>query len=276
MGAGGHSLALLEAAGPRARVLGLDADPLALEIAARRLAARAEQVTLVRGDFRDVEQICRASGFTDLQGLVMDLGLSSMQLADEGRGFSFRGQGALDMRFGPDRDVTAADWLNEAGVREIAAALRRYGEEPFAGRIARQIEAARPLDTAADLADAVSRAVPQRKLADSLARTFQAVRILVNDELQALMEALPQVVGLLGTGGRMAVISFHSLEDRLVKQFMRRECQGCVCPPELPRCVCGRQPIVKLVTRKAIVPDPEEVARNPRSRSAKLRVAERL
>ncbi|MHB0876575.1 MAG: 16S rRNA (cytosine(1402)-N(4))-methyltransferase RsmH [Anaerolineae bacterium] len=276
LGAGGHSLALLEAAGPQARVLGIDADPLALAIAARRLADHRDQVFLAQGNFRHLEQICRDNGFAAVQGLVLDLGLSSMQLADEERGFSFRSQGALDMRFGPEAEATAAEWLNGMSAAEIATLLRRYGEEPFAARIAREVEEARPLATAAELAAAVGRAVPQRKLTDSLARVFQAVRILVNDELEALTEVLPQAEELLAVGGRMAVISFHSLEDRTVKRFMRRESQGCVCPPELPRCVCGRQPTLKLVTRKAIVPDAEEMARNPRSRSAKLRVAERL
>lgn len=276
VGAGGHSLALLEAAGTQARLLGIDADPLALRIAAERLRHHSSQVTLVQGDFRHLEAICREKGFGSVDGLVMDLGLSSMQLADEARGFSFRGHGRLDMRFGPDRETTAADWLNAAAADDIASVLRRYGEEPFAARIARQVVAARPLETAADLAAAVMQAVPQRRAADSLARTFQAVRILVNDELQALAQALPQALSLLEAGGRLAVISFHSLEDRLVKQFMRRESQGCVCPPELPRCICGRKPTLKLVARKAIVASEEEVTLNPRSRSARLRVAEKL
>lgn len=276
VGAGGHALAVLEAAGPQARLLGIDADPLALGIAERRLQDHTNQVVLVRGNFRDLAQICAANGFAAVHGVVLDLGLSSMQLADEERGFSFRSQGALDMRFGPEVEATAAQWLNEMSVAEIVATLRQYGEEPFAGRIARQIEAARPLRTAADLAAAVGRAVPQRKRNDSLARVFQALRILVNDELETLDETLPQVESLLAVGGRMAVISFHSLEDRAVKQFIRRESKGCTCPPELPRCVCGRQPALRPVTRKAVTPSAAEVAGNPRSRSAKLRVAERL
>jgi 16S rRNA (cytosine1402-N4)-methyltransferase len=276
VGAGGHALAILEAAGPEARLLGIDADPLALGIAAQRLTDHRDQVVLVQGNFRHLEQICAANGFSGVQGVILDLGLSSMQLADAERGFSFRGQGALDMRFGPEVETTAAEWLNEMSATEIVQTLRQYGEEPFAGRIARQIEAARPIETAADLAAAVARAVPQRKLTDSLARVFQALRILVNDELRALQETLPQVEAVLGPGGRMAVISFHSLEDRTVKQFMRREIKGCICPPELPRCVCGRQPTLRAVTRKALTPDAAEVAANPRSRSAKLRVAERL
>jgi 16S rRNA (cytosine1402-N4)-methyltransferase len=276
VGAGGHALAILEAAGPQARLLGIDADPLALAVAARRLEGHHDQVVLVQGNFRHLEPICAANGFAAVQGLVLDLGLSSMQLADQERGFSFRGDGALDMRFGPEVEATAAEWLNDMSAADVAATLRQYGEEPFAGRIARQIEAARPLETAADLAAAVARAVPQRKLADSLARVFQAIRILVNDELRVLEEALPQAESLLAPGGRMAVISFHSLEDRTVKQFVRRESKGCICPRELPRCVCGRLPTMRPVTRKVVVPDAAEIAGNPRSRSAKLRVAERL
>lgn len=276
LGAGGHADAVLEAAGPAARLLGIDADPVALAIARKRLERHGPRATIVHGNFRELGAICRRHGFDAVTGVLLDLGLSSMQLADESRGFSFRAGGPLDMRFGAGSGASAAEALRHLDEGELVRVLRHFGEEPFARRIAREVTLAMPVRTAEALAAAVERAVPRPKLADALARTFQALRVYVNEELEALSEALPQAVAVLAPGGRLAVISFHSLEDRIVKQFFRRESRGCLCPPEVPRCICGHTAALRLVTRKPITPAPDEVAANTRSRSAKLRVVERL
>lgn len=276
LGAGGHAAAILRAAGPQARLLGMDVDPLALDLARRNLAEFAERVVLVHGNFRHLEGIARQEGFVPANAVLLDLGLSSMQLADEARGFSFRGQGPLDMRFDTTRGTTAARILNQVSEKEIADLLWRFGEEPFSRRIARQVRRGRPVDAAEDLAEAVRRAVPPAKLNDSLQRTFQALRIAVNEELEALPEALEQAVAVLGSGGRIGVISFHSLEDRIVKRFIRRESSACLCPPGLPRCVCGHSPRLKAVTHRPVTSSAAELERNSRSRSAKLRAAEKL
>lgn len=276
VGAGGHTAAILAAAGPSARVLGLDADPAALAVARRNLVEYEAQVTLVHSNFRHLADVVRRVGFPPADGILLDLGLSSMQLADEERGFSFRLGGALDMRFDPRTRRTAADLVNQLDAKELARILRRYGEEPLARHIAHQIVESRPVRSADELAEIVTRAVPRRRAADSLARTFQALRIAVNEELDALSEGLAQAVDLLKPGGRLAVISFHSLEDRIVKQFLRDESATCTCPPEMPVCVCGTQPRLRLVNRRPIFPSEQEVQANPRSRSARLRVAERI
>ena len=277
VGAGGHAAALLAAAGPEARLLGLDADPGALGVARRNLAEYGGQVELVQSNFRHMASVARRTGLAPFTGILLDLGLSSLQLADAERGFGFRTQGRLDMRFDPAQGVAAAEMLNRLGESEIARLLRDFGEEPAARRVAREIARSRPLRTARDLAEAVTRAVPAaRSREDVLARVFMAVRIAVNDEFGALQEGLEQALGLLAPGGRIAVISFHSLEDRIVKRFMARESRGCLCPPGLPACVCGHRASLRLITRKPVVPEEAEVRRNPRSRSAKLRVAERL
>jgi 16S rRNA (cytosine1402-N4)-methyltransferase len=212
----------------------------------------------------------------------MDLGLSSRQLADAERGFAFRQSGPLDMRFDPSQGQSAGALVNHASETELADLLWRYGEERQARRIARAMVAARPLTTTKQLAELVSRTVRHRQRAKGrrdrihpATRTFQALRIAVNDELEALTQALPQALDVLRPGGRLAVISFHSLEDRIVKRFFRQEAQDCICPPEVPVCVCQHQAQLALITRKPIQPAPEERARNPRSRSAKLRVVER-
>ncbi|MGQ9552779.1 MAG: 16S rRNA (cytosine(1402)-N(4))-methyltransferase RsmH [Anaerolineae bacterium] len=275
VGAGGHAEAILTAAGLTAELLGIDTDPLALAAARERLTQFCSQVILLQGNFRRLAEIAKRHGFEQVNGIVLDLGMSSMQLADETRGFSFKSRGVLDMRFDPSQGITAAEFLNSGTEREIAGVLRAFGEEPLARRIAKQIVSLRPIRTSDDLAHAVRLAVPPARVADALARVFQAVRIAVNDELEALQEALKQAVSLLVPGGRLAVISFHSLEDRIVKRFLKRESATCLCPPELPRCVCGHQPRMRLVTRAPIVPGLAEVERNPRSRSAKLRVAEK-
>ncbi len=279
-GGGGHAEAMLQATGPDGRLLGLDADTEAIARVRLRLAAYADRVTLIQTNFRELAAAATANGFTAVDAILLDLGVSSYQLGDPARGFSFLSDGPLDMRMDPRGDLTAAEIVNEWPQEELANVIYRYGEETHSRRIARAIVAARPLRTTAELAEVVAGG-PNRPSGriHPATRTFQALRIAVNDELGALEAALPQALGLLAAGGRVAVIAFHSLEDRIVKQFMQREARDCVCPPDLTRvglCRCGHKATVRIITRKPIPPDEGEVIANPRSRSAKLRIAERL
>jgi 16S rRNA (cytosine1402-N4)-methyltransferase len=277
VGMGGHSAAILGAAGPGARLLGIDADPVALANAARVLLSFGDAVLLEEGNFRHIGSMAEDLGFIGVDGVLLDLGLSSLQLNTAERGFSFRGAGPLDMRFSPHQQLSAADLVNTCPEQALADLIFRFGEEPASRRIARQIVAHRPIATGEELAAIVARSVGgRRKGIHPATRTFQALRIAVNDELNALRDALPQALGLLRPGGRLAVISFHSLEDRIVKQFFQQEARGCVCPPRTPVCVCGLAPRLRPVTRRPLRPGLEEVSRNPRSRSATLRVAERI
>jgi 16S rRNA (cytosine1402-N4)-methyltransferase len=277
LGLGGHATALLEAAGPEARLLGLDKDLDSLAEAGRRLARFGDRALLRHADFRAMAQQAAALEPGGFDTLLMDLGVSSPQLDRAERGFSFMQDGPLDMRMDPSQGPTAAEWIDAADEAELTRVLFEYGEEREARRIARAIIKGRPFATTLQLAQAVERAAPRRgERLHPATRTFQALRIAVNDELAALSEALPQALALLKPGGRMAVISFHSLEDRLVKQFMAREAAGCICPPGMPECRCGHRASLKLVTRKPVAAGDAELKSNPRSRSAKLRVAERL
>jgi 16S rRNA (cytosine1402-N4)-methyltransferase len=254
----------------------LDADPEAVEYSRQVLAPFGHRAKLHVANFRDLEAVAVAHGFARANGLLMDLGISSRQLADAGRGFSFSQNGPLDMRLDPNQGKSAADLVNHLSEEELADILWRYGEERYARRIARAIAKARPLDTTAQLATLVARTVGRRERIHPATRTFQSLRLAVNDELNSLIEALPQARDLLAPEGRMAVISFHSLEDRIVKQFFRRESRDCICPPEIPVCGCQHQATLKITNRKPIRPKDIEVAANPRSRSARLRIAERL
>jgi 16S rRNA (cytosine1402-N4)-methyltransferase len=223
--------------------------------------------------------MARINGFVPADGILFDLGFSSLQLADPARGLAFTVDGPLDMRLDPTKEGnTAADLVNHLASEELAALLYRYGEEQQARRIAAAIVAARPLCTTGELAAVVEEAVGRRRREriHPATRTFQALRIAVNDELAVLEAALPQAVEILAPGGRLAVISFHSLEDRLVKRFFRRESRDCICPPEAPACTCDHRATLRLVTRKPIRPTADEAAANPRARSARLRVAERM
>ncbi len=277
VGAGGHALGILERTAPHGLLLGLDRDPHALRIAARRLARYGQRVILRHGTFAQLSSHLDSLGWSAVDGVLLDLGLSSIQLDDPARGFSFQGDGPLDMRFDPQAPLTAADLVNGLSEDELAELIRRYGEEPRARRIARAIVAERPMRSTAHLAQVVAAAVGRRKgRIHPATRTFQALRIAVNDELKVLEEGLEQAVGCLAPGGRLVVIAFHSLEDRIVKRFLRRESTDCLCPPQRPACTCGHRRSLRLVTRKPIRPSQEEVARNPRARSARMRVAERL
>ena len=274
---GGHAAVIMEECTPGGILLGIDADPSALKVARERLRSYGADVILVNENFKYLESIAGRHGFRPVNGIIFDLGMSSLQLEDPLRGFSFQHDSPLDMRFGPNQAVTAADIVNGYGERELAQLLFKYGEEGRGRQIARSIVRNRPVRTTLELARIVEKVVGrERGRIHPATRTFQALRIAVNEELENLELALEQAVRLLGTGGRLVVISFHSLEDRLVKNFLRREAQGCLCSPEVPACTCGHTPQLKVMTRRAVRPSQEELQSNPRSRSAKMRVAERV
>lgn len=283
-GGGGHTRELLTATAPDGVVLALDADPAAI---ARAEAMRADGPTLgsrlipVQGNFAGMAEIAREQGLAPVAGVLLDLGLSSFQLDAPERGFAFRLDGPLDMRFDPTRGVPASELVNTLPETELADLIWRFGEEPGSRRIARAVVRERssaPIESTAQFAAIVERALGGRRGRDThpATRTFQALRIATNDELSVLEEALLGAVEVLAPGGRLAVIAFHSLEDRQVKRFIERESATCVCPPELPICVCNHQPRLMKVTRRAVRPSADEAAANPRARSAVLRVAERL
>jgi 16S rRNA (cytosine1402-N4)-methyltransferase len=283
VGGGGHTERILEAANPDGRVLGLDADQAAIDRVAQRLAGYGERLVLRQANFRELAAVAPAAGFDAVDGALFDLGLSSFQLADRERGFGFRTGGPLDMRFDTTRGVPASELLATLDADELAGLFRRYGEEPSAWKIAKAIVAARetaPIETAEDLAQLVETVSPgnprQRRRIHPATRVFQALRIAVNEELDALPEGLASAVDLLRPGGRLVVLSYHSLEDRIVKRFFAAERRGCTCPPEVPVCVCGHAPRLRLVTRPSMTPTQAEVDANPRARSARLRAAERL
>jgi len=284
VGGGGHAERILEATDPDGRLLGLDADGAAIARVRARLEPRfGDRLRLRQANFRELADVGPAAGFGAVDGCLFDLGLSSFQLADDVRGFGFRTSGSLDMRFDVGRGVPAAELLESLHGDELTALFRRYGEEPFAGRIARAIVAARrtaPIRTAEELAALVERVAPSRapgrRRVHPATRVFQALRIAVNEELDALDEGLAAALDLLRPGGRLVVLSYHSLEDRIVKRFFQAERRGCVCPPEAPVCICGRAPRIRLVTPRGVVPGEVEIAANPRARSARLRAAERL
>jgi 16S rRNA (cytosine1402-N4)-methyltransferase len=284
LGGGGHTERILEATDPDGRLLGLDADGAAIARVDGRLQPRfGDRLVLRQSNFRELGRVAREAGFDPVDGAFFDLGLSSFQLADTDRGFGFRAGGPLDMRFDPSRGVPAAELLATLDADELAALFGRYGEEPRAGRIARSIVEARrtaPIVTAEELAALVERVLPpnprQPRRTHPATRVFQALRIAVNEELDALQAGLAAALDLLRPGGRLVVLSYHSLEDRIVKRFFAAERRGCVCPPELPVCVCGRNPRLRLVTRRSVTPTAAEIEANPRARSARLRAAERL
>jgi 16S rRNA (cytosine1402-N4)-methyltransferase len=282
-GGGGHARALLAASAPNGIVLALDADAAAI---GRAMALGAEpgigeRLVPVHANFADLASVARARGIVPLDGILLDLGLSSFQLDAPERGFAFRFAGPLDMRFDRDAGEPASELVNTLPERELADLIWRYGEEPGSRRVARAIVRERetaPIETTTQLAEVVSRALGGRRGREThpATRTFQALRIATNAELAALEGALAGAIEVLAPGGRLAVIAFHSLEDRLVKRFIERESASCLCPPEVPVCICGHQPRLRKVTRRAIRPGETETEANPRARSATLRVAERL
>ena len=284
VGGGGHAVRILEAANPGGRLLGIDADPRAIERSTKRLAGFSDQAILRQANFESIGAVATEAGFEAVDGILMDLGVSSQQLDDDDRGFSFRSSDALDMRFDTRTGIPASEVVATYSEAQLADVFKRHGEEPHARRIARAIVAERdtaPIETPARLAEVVTRATPRpknqrRRRIHPATRVFQALRIEVNRELETLPAALDSAVDLLKPDGRLCVISYHSLEDRIVKRFLARERRGCICPPEIPVCVCGKEPRVANVGAQPQFPSDAEVATNPRARSAKLRAARRL
>jgi 16S rRNA (cytosine1402-N4)-methyltransferase len=277
LGTGGHAEAILEASSPGGQLLGIDADPQALSEARMRLRTYSKDAILVNENFKHLSDICSQYKFHPVHGILFDLGLSSPQLDESERGFSFQRDGLLDMRFNPFQELTASDIVNTFPQEKLAHLLKEYGEERKSEQIAKHIVEERPIKSTLKLAHVVMQAMGgARRRIHPATRTFQALRIAVNQELDNLDKALRQTIDILGPEGRLVIISYHSLEDRLVKQFLQRESKSCICPPGTPICVCGHTASLKLVTKRIIIPSPSEVHINPRSRSAKMRVAERI
>lgn len=278
VGAGGHATALLEASAPDGQVFGFDRDQNALEVARQQLARFGHRVHLFHANFDRLAQIAQTQSLPRADGILLDLGVSSMHLDQPERGFSFQADGSLDMRMDPSEGSTAADMINYLPEEELANLIYRYGEERLSRRIARAIVKARPIRRTLELAQIVARASKSggtgRAKIHPATRTFQALRIAVNDELGALERVLPQALEQLKPGGRLAVISFHSLEDRIVKQYFKQESQDCICPPGQPVCTCKHKATIHIITKRPITPSLVEIDANSRARSAKLRVVE--
>lgn len=283
VGAGGHAVAILEASAPDGQLFGLDQDKNALELARQRLAEFGSRVQLFHSNFDRLRQVAVQYNIPKAHAILLDLGISSMQVDQAERGFSFLADGPLDMRMDPTTGRTAADLVNRLPESELADLLYQYGEERQSRRIARAIVQARPIWRTAELAEIIAKATGGRPRGKHkggkgrihpATRSFQALRIAVNDELAALEMALPQAIEWLQPGGRLAIISFHSLEDRIVKQYFKRESQDCICPPEQPVCTCRHKAIINIITKRPITPSLQEIDENPRARSAKLRVVE--
>ena len=281
LGMGGHSEAILEQL-PHGRLIGIDRDERALDYARQRLARFGSRATIVKGNFGDLGRILDELGVEKADGFLFDLGVSSPQLDDKERGFSYMQDAPLDMRMDETTALTARDVLNTWSEAELRSIFWRYGEERYAGRIAAAVAQAReeaPIETTGRFGDIIRRTMPASALREKqhpAKRCFQAVRIAVNDELGELERMLDTAPDRLTTGGRLLVISFHSLEDRIVKEAIRKRENGCTCPPEFPVCTCGFVQTLRSVTRKPVIPDGEELALNPRARSARLRIAERV
>lgn len=282
LGAGGHAEALLEAGGPGVRVIGIDRDPTALAIARSRLSRFGAAFVALRGDYRNLRELLAEAGESAVDGMLFDLGVSSMQLDDPERGFSFQTDGPLDMRMDPEAGPSAAELLASLPEEELSDLLWRFGDERHARRIARAIAQQRldkPLTRTRELAILVERALGHwgaRERIHPATRTFQALRIAVNGEVEGLEEFVPEAMSLLRPGGRAVWIAFHSLEDRAVKRALRSLSLACTCPSTLPVCGCGKKSVARILTPKPVRPSTDEMARNPRSRSARLRAAERL
>lgn len=279
VGGGGHLRHLMSRLKAGALVIGLDKDSEVLERTGKTLPN--DQLLLVQSDFRNLQSVLQEHGIDAVDGIMMDLGVSSFQLDEAERGFSFHEDAALDMRMNREQAFSAMDLVNTWEEESIAGILYRYGEERYSRRIARAIVEARKqrtIETTLQLVEIIRGSVPARYSREThpARRSFQAIRIAVNGELDALMETLPQAVDVLKPGGRLCIITFHSLEDRIVKQFFQEQARECICPPGMPVCTCNHQARLKLITRKPIVSGPAELENNPRARSAKLRVAERI
>ena len=281
LGGGGHAYEVLKRLGPKGRLIGIDQDADAIQAASGRLKEYGEKVTIVRSNYRNIKEVLSSLGIGKVDGIYLDLGVSSYQLDTEERGFTYRENAPLDMRMDQRNEKTAADIVNEYSEMELYRIIRDYGEDRFAKNIAKHIVKARQekwIETTDELVEIIKSAMPPAALREKqhpAKRSFQAIRIAVNGELDALPPMLRAAVDGLNPGGRLAVITFHSLEDRIVKRTLAELARGCVCPPEFPVCVCGKKPQVRLVTRKPVTAGGAELEENPRARSAKLRVAEK-
>ncbi|AUS09350.1 16S rRNA (cytosine(1402)-N(4))-methyltransferase [Laceyella sacchari] len=282
LGGAGHSRLIAEQLGPSGTLIGLDQDQMALDHAEERLVGVSCRLHLVKTNFRHISSAVKGLGFESVDGILFDLGVSSPQLDQGERGFSYHQEAPLDMRMDKEQELSAYQVVNEWPEEELVRILFEYGEEKFSRRIAKMIVKERskaPISTTLQLVDIIKQAVPapaRRTGPHPARRSFQAIRIAVNDELNAFRDALADSVGLLRPQGRISVITFHSLEDRICKQFFLEEAKGCVCPPTFPVCTCGQTPRLKIITRKPLLPTDKEIERNPRARSAKLRVAEKI
>ncbi|QMU55648.1 MAG: 16S rRNA (cytosine(1402)-N(4))-methyltransferase RsmH [Candidatus Mycalebacterium zealandia] len=281
LGMGGHSEAILSSV-DGVKVIGIDSDPDSVEAAKKRLERFGERIEIVNSNFTGIEEAARSCGALAVDGIIADLGISSRQLEGSGRGFSFTADEPLDMRMNPASGETAADIVNTLPARELAGIIKKYGEEKFASKIANAIARSReekPLETARELALIVAGSIPVKfhpPRTHPATRVFQALRIHVNDEISSLEIFLQKAVPLLSAGSRIVIISFHSLEDRVVKRAFNLMNAACICPPELPMCGCGKSQILKVIERKPVLPGASEVRRNPRARSSKMRVAEKI
>ena len=278
LGRGGHSEAIAERI-DGGRLFCFDKDKDAIDAATKRLECFGHIITYIKSDFREISDQLKQRDILEVDGILMDLGVSSPQLDNVERGFSYTNEAPLDMRMDRQSAITASDVVNNWEYEDIKRILYEYGEERYAPRIASRIISNRPISTTTQLAEIIREAMPAKALREKqhpAKRTFQAIRIAVNDELRALEEALEAGEGILSPGGRIAVITFHSLEDKIVKRFISNKAKSCECPPDFPVCICGREPSLRPVSRKPILPSEEEITANPRSRSAKLRVAEKL
>ena len=279
MGGGGHSLEIAKRL-TTGRLICIDQDPNAHEAAGKRLAEYKDRITFVRDNFGNIKSILDSLGIEKIDGMLLDIGVSSHQLDEAERGFSYQQDAPLDMRMNPDRPFSAYDVVNGYDEDELDRVIFTYGEERWARRIAQFIVKAReakPIETTGELVDVIKKAVPKGARKDGphpAKRTFQAIRIEVNGELEVLQRAIDDVAARLAVGGRLCIITFHSLEDRIVKEAFRKQENPCICPPQFPVCVCGKKPLGRVITRKPILPSKEELEENPRSRSAKLRVLE--
>jgi len=277
LGAAGHALGILKHSAPDGRLLGLDLDLDALAIARQRLVEYHLRSILRQASYKKAPDILHEIGWEKVHGILLDLGVSSMQIDRPSRGFSFMEEGPLDMRFDQTSGSTAAEIVNNLNKEDLADIIWEYGEERYARRIARVIVATRPISTTQELVSAIEQAVPgYSSQIHPATRTFQAIRIATNRELETLSNSLPRLSEYLEVGGRIAIISFHSLEDRIVKQYFKKESRDCICPPEQPICTCGHKASLKILTKKPLRASEQEIQENPRSRSAKLRIAEKI
>ena len=277
LGAGGHAEGILKSSAPNGLLLGLDLDDQAIAIAEKRLSVFGNRCFIRKASYTDMKNQSQALGWKKVDGILLDLGLSSMQLDTANRGFSFLREAPLDMRFDCSQTKTAADLINTLSEKEISDIIWDYSDDPKSRQIARMIIENRPIFTTKELANLILKVYHgKRGKTHPATRTFQALRIEVNNELEVLKKGLEIALDLIGPGGRIAIITFHSLEDRIVKQFFQRESADCICPPEQPICTCSHHAVLRLVTKKAVKPSQEEIINNSRSRSAKLRIAEKI